>query len=55
MSNLLGKEKSPYLIQHKDNPVNWHPWSNEVFERAKNEDKPVFLSIGCSSCRWFDK
>ncbi len=52
MSNLLEMEKSPYLLQHRDNPVNWYPWSNEAFERAKAEDKPIFLSIGYSTCHW---
>ena len=50
--NLLGDEKSPYLAQHKDNPVWWHPWGEEAFERARREDKPVFLSIGYSTCYW---
>lgn len=50
--NLLGQEKSPYLLQHRDNPVWWHPWGNEAFDRAKREDKPVFLSIGYSTCYW---
>ncbi len=50
--NLLGYEKSPYLLQHKDNPVWWHPWGEEAFERARREDKPVFLSIGYSTCYW---
>lgn len=50
--NRLGKEKSPYLLQHKENPVDWYPWSEEAFQRAKQEDKPVFLSIGYSTCHW---
>ena len=50
--NYLSKEKSEYLLQHSKNPVNWYPWVNEAFERAKNEDKPIFLSIGYSSCHW---
>jgi len=50
--NLLSKEKSPYLLQHKNNPVDWHPWDEKAFERAKNEDKPIFLSIGYSTCHW---
>lgn len=45
-------EISPYLIQHKDNPVDWYPWGEEAFARAKKEDKPVFLSIGYSTCHW---
>lgn len=52
MSNRLAGETSPYLLQHKDNPVDWYPWTDEAFERAKKEDKPVFLSIGYSACHW---
>lgn len=52
MSNSLKNEKSPYLLQHADNPVDWYPWGAEAFEKAKNEDKPVFLSIGYSTCHW---
>ena len=52
MSNRLKSEKSPYLLQHKDNPVNWYPWCEEAFRRAKEEDKPIFLSIGYSTCHW---
>ncbi len=52
MSNRLENETSPYLLAHKDNPVDWYPWGNEAFERAKEEDKPVFLSIGYSACHW---
>ena len=43
---------SPYLLQHKDNPVDWYPWGDEAFERARREDKPIFLSIGYSTCHW---
>ena len=50
--NRLIKEKSPYLLQHAHNPVDWYPWCEEAFERAKIEDKPVFLSIGYSTCHW---
>ncbi len=50
--NRLANEKSPYLLQHKNNPVNWLPWGNEAFEKAKDEDKPIFLSIGYSTCHW---
>lgn len=46
--NRLAKEKSPYLLQHASNPVEWFPWSEEAFEKAKQENKPVFLSIGYS-------
>lgn len=52
MSNRLQYETSPYLLQHKDNPVDWYPWCKEAFERAKTEDKPIFLSIGYSACHW---
>ncbi len=52
MSNRLSKETSPYLLQHKNNPVDWYPWGDEAFERAAREDKPVFLSIGYSACHW---
>ncbi len=52
MSNRLNNEKSPYLLQHKDNPVDWYPWCDEAFEKAAEEEKPVFLSIGYSSCHW---
>ena len=50
--NRLIYEKSPYLLQHAYNPVNWYPWSEEAFEKAKTENKPVFLSIGYSTCHW---
>ncbi len=50
--NRLSKEKSPYLIQHAENPVNWYPWDQEAFEEAKNKNKPIFLSIGYSTCHW---
>ena len=50
--NRLIHEKSPYLLQHAYNPVNWYPWSNEAFETAKTQDKPVFVSIGYSACHW---
>lgn len=52
MLNRLQHEKSPYLLQHAANPVDWHPWGEEAFLRAKKEDKPVFLSIGYSTCHW---
>jgi len=51
-ANLLKNEKSPYLLQHAGNPVNWLPWSEEIFERAKKEDKPLLVSIGYSTCHW---
>ena len=50
--NRLAEETSPYLRQHADNPVDWYPWGDEAFERARVEDKPVFLSIGYSACHW---
>lgn len=50
--NHLIHEKSPYLLQHTENPVDWYPWGEEAFRRAANEDKPVFLSIGYSTCHW---
>ncbi len=50
--NKLINEKSPYLLQHAYNPVDWYPWSEEAFEKAKKEDKPIFLSIGYSTCHW---
>jgi len=52
LSNRLQYETSPYLLQHKDNPVDWYPWGSEAFERARAEDKPIFLSIGYSTCHW---
>jgi len=52
LTNRLAKEKSPYLLQHAHNPVDWYPWGEEAFGRAKREDKPVFLSIGYSTCHW---
>jgi len=50
--NKLVNEKSPYLIQHAHNPVDWHPWSDEVFSKARAENKPIFLSIGYATCHW---
>jgi uncharacterized protein YyaL (SSP411 family) len=51
-TNKLINEKSPYLLQHAHNPVDWYPWGDEAFEKAKAEDKPIFLSIGYSTCHW---
>jgi uncharacterized protein YyaL (SSP411 family) len=51
-TNRLIEESSPYLLQHAHNPVNWYAWSDEAFERAKRENKPVFLSVGYSTCHW---
>ena len=52
VTNKLINESSPYLLQHAYNPVDWYPWGDEAFEKAKTEDKPVFLSIGYSTCHW---
>ncbi len=51
-ANRLLREKSPYLLQHAHNPVDWYPWGEEAFEKARREDKPIFLSIGYSTCHW---
>jgi uncharacterized protein YyaL (SSP411 family) len=51
-TNRLIREKSPYLLQHAHNPVDWHAWNSEAFEKARREDKPIFLSIGYSTCHW---
>jgi uncharacterized protein YyaL (SSP411 family) len=50
--NRLAREQSPYLLQHAGNPVEWYPWGNDAFARARAEDKPIFLSIGYSTCHW---
>jgi uncharacterized protein YyaL (SSP411 family) len=50
--NRLAKEKSPYLLQHANNPVDWYPWGPEAFEKARREDKPILVSIGYSTCHW---
>ncbi len=50
--NRLAQETSPYLLQHADNPVDWYPWGDEAFERAKTEDKPILLSVGSAACHW---
>ena len=50
--NRLKDEKSPYLLQHADNPVDWYPWGEEAFEKARKEEKPILLSIGYSTCHW---
>jgi uncharacterized protein YyaL (SSP411 family) len=52
MPNHLINETSPYLIQHANNPVDWYPWGEEAFQKAREEDKPIFLSIGYSACHW---
>src|SRR5919112_758537 len=51
-TNRLAKEKSPYLLQHAHNPVDWYPWGEEAFEKARKEGKPIFLSVGYSTCHW---
>ena len=51
-TNRLGGEKSPYLLQHAHNPVDWYPWGEDAFEKARRENKPIFLSIGYSTCHW---
>ena len=50
--NRLANEQSPYLLQHADNPVDWYPWGKEAFKKAKELDRPIFLSIGYSTCHW---
>src|SRR5574341_835470 len=51
-TNRLVRERSPYLLQHAHNPVDWYPWGDEAFEVAKRTGRPVFLSIGYSTCHW---
>src|SRR5476649_896200 len=52
MANRLAAESSPYLLQHADNPVDWFPWGDEAFARARADDLPVLLSVGYSACHW---
>jgi len=52
VANRLAAETSPYLLQHKDNPVDWHPWGPEALELAAGEDRPILLSVGYSACHW---
>lgn len=52
MVNRLARASSPYLLQHAENPVDWYEWGEEAFQKARHEDKPVFLSVGYSSCHW---
>src|SRR5688500_10159102 len=52
MPNRLAQETSPYLLQHRDNPVDWYPWGREALDKARTENKPIFLSIGYSACHW---
>jgi uncharacterized protein YyaL (SSP411 family) len=51
-TNHLINEKSPYLLQHAHNPVDWYPWGEEAFAKARSENKPIFLSVGYSTCHW---
>src|SRR3989442_767996 len=51
-TNRLAQEKSPYLLQHAHNPVDWYPWGEEAFAKARRENKPIFLSVGYSTCHW---
>src|SRR6266849_10106608 len=51
-TNRLSREKSPYLLQHAHNPVDWRPWGTEAFEEARKTNKPLFVSIGYSTCHW---
>src|SRR5438309_4272314 len=52
MANRLAHESSPYLLQHAENPVEWYPWGDDAFARARAEDKPVLLSVGYAACHW---
>ena len=52
MPNRLSEETSPYLLQHKDNPVDWYPWGKEAFATARSQDRPILLSVGYSACHW---
>src|ERR687895_897565 len=52
MANRLAGETSPYLLQHKDNPVDWYPWGEEALGRAREQDRPILLSVGYSACHW---
>ena len=51
-TNRLAKETSPYLLQHEHNPVDWYAWGPEAFEAAREQNKPIFLSVGYSTCYW---
>jgi hypothetical protein len=52
MVNNLVNETSPYLLQHADNPVSWYPWGDEPIKKAREEDKPILLSVGYAACHW---
>ena len=51
-ANRLARETSPYLLQHAHNPVDWYPWGEEAFAKARAEDKPILLSVGYATCHW---
>jgi uncharacterized protein len=50
--NRLANSTSPYLLQHADNPVDWHPWGDEAFEEARRRDVPLLISVGYAACHW---
>jgi len=52
MANALARESSPYLLQHAENPVDWHPWSQQALDLARKLNRPILLSIGYSACHW---
>src|SRR5215470_666577 len=52
MPNRLSRETSPYLLQHAHNPVDWYPWGEEALRRAREQDRPILLSVGYSACHW---
>ena len=52
MANRLAQETSPYLLQHRENPVDWYPWGEEALARARADNRPVLLSVGYSACHW---
>ena len=52
MANRLARSTSPYLLQHADNPVDWYEWGEEAFDRARELDRPIFLSVGYAACHW---
>jgi len=52
MANRLAAETSPYLLQHAGNPVDWYPWGEDAFAKARAEDKPILLSVGYAACHW---
>ena len=54
-TNRLAQQKSPYLLQHAHNPVDWCPWGEEAFEKARADNRPIFLSIGYATCHWLPR